>query len=927
MGSQYIQKIFSQKFLRFEKTDNPLIDKIYNETNIYRSGKNELLKLEAKRRSKSRAESKEGEAELLFNPIFTNIPQFFGAPHVASLYCKPNDDTIYVYSFNKPKLPQLNLLNLDLKENPEVKLTFLKTLWNETSKEPNDWKVAKEFFFLLGHIPEEHRNQKNYREMKMWALNKIKRNESIKLHEDYPDMSENFNRISISSLDRNVFNKLFRHKFKDEKITNFFKNISGLYLPAMNCGFINTNNFLTLFSTFHEELFIKEATAKTILQFVNVSEFKYPILEDTPELFYTTKLIHEYLVGADKPNTEEEVHPFEKNYTNFCKYISNYQFIFYETMNIINNFPNNVLEKMIKTIVTINDITIAERDGIQQLISLFNEDGIIENLQVNILKLIDSMFMINNQHFINLPETDPFIDNTGSLKEDLLLFTVFSDILKSGIAIFEDILDKFGLSMFQPICGGGILFSMYSFGKFRRLTKDIDIKINQIPGNYTDYENEKLHTQLLCIIYLWESVLLNVFNYIATGRIRAFLDLLPPVYIDTKKQRENNYTFHLGAAPTFEKNKESLIDTWFQKNFTYDQYKPGLFIHHFNNFLLLQSEKMIVNNESEKNENSMIVNSELEKNGLLLYRSKINNLLKEKREIKQGIQEPRDIPIPESDKLTKQELKKRKIDASIKQINLEKKTMDSILDEYFYTWAIKFFKEYDNKSLAFNITKRIHNLYAQNYMRAFIEDEDYATKMTIGSISSIEIQTNGDNNRKYGLIDFTFDTPYSLESSFQKPSNLNLNGTIRARGILCASYLDFIRDTIKLKEICDSEYLFDDKINDSDFNPYNKCAPNPIKRQQKIAKYRERYNLVFELAKTILNINNEKLIEYLKVAENLEAILYILEAFLKATNLSERQLSIDLHNNAIQIQANEPLIGGGILIRKFKRRQKKKSQK
>ena len=99
----------------------------------------------------------------------------------------------------------------------------------------------------------------------------------------------------------------------------------------------------------------------------------------------------------------------------------------------------------------------------------------MENQQSN------SNYLFDRRYFKYLSEEDPFkLDNKKN--EELFFYTALSEVLSSIIFNYENLLAKLELQ-FIPVITGGALFKYYSHGKFRRYTKDIDIKIKNLNLN------------------------------------------------------------------------------------------------------------------------------------------------------------------------------------------------------------------------------------------------------------------------------------------------------------------------------------------------------------------------------------------------------------------------------------------------------------
>jgi hypothetical protein len=181
-------------------------------------------------------------------------------------------------------------------------------------------------------------------------------------------------------------------------------------------------------------------------------------------------------------------------------------------------------------------------------------------------------------------------------------------------------------------------------------------------------------------------------------------------------------------------------------------------------------------------------------------------------------------------------------------------------------------------------------------------------------------------NNLFGVIDFTFDTPFALQGTIQKPSNLKVNELSKTSFSYTASYLDFIRETIKLNKICNQTNYPFDHLNLA-YNIFNKCSPDKEKSEQKKKKYKLRYDLVLRFVKEQVNITG---LESIKMMNTLEEILYTLENYLTSRNIRELVFSINLANYCLKQQQNEMIIGGRIykkITRKYKNKNRRKTKR
>jgi len=858
-----MQERFKQQYYNLSPSfsDYTFIKKIPKDTFIYRSGLNEVSETRATRLKE--AETRLNQA-FLKKPkgkqgvFFPYLPNFFGPPHTAALYASNNNSQLYKWKLKN----DLNLISLQGDEG----IMFLNNLWN-TTYNTVDKAITQPFFSILGYVPIEHKQDNYYREHREFIQSKVIADDNhIILSENYIDKDATFNRVSTTKVDKAIFQGLLNHTFQDTKINELFKACAGFHFPPMNCGFINLDNFITLYEQFHEEIYIRD---EIILALNEKKEYIY--IEDNN---FSIEVIHlpEYyidgfsIIDLEYPNTNpideitlfRYIHTFSKAFT---AVFSTTDDLIHDIQSMLDRSTKNISNVTSYIKIEQRQILEAERSAI-----VFSQSFFIRRrseIQYEIYNIIKESFTFNSKYFKFLPEieNDPFVKD-GALYEDIYIYTALSDILRSAIKSYQNILTKFDLENFIPVVMGGALFSLYSFSAFRKFTKDIDIKINDKLSIEEDPINEYNHTKLLIITHIWKNLINNLFDYISTPRIQFYNKKISEVkeYPSIRRLADAKYSSYLDVIVTKQKFKEILFDDYVKS--IDPNYKEGTVLVLFHNHLV----------------STMKIT-------LLQYIHLKQDILLKKFELKQ------------KNSLNTDEYMNKK-----KELNNQLSQLEGIFNRFIIGYNPQ----------AEPIINKLNTITNRINLRNYIGPNNYK----IGYFSSLWIKRS--ETSKFGLIDFTFDTPYSLEGTIQTPSKLKLDGIVHYNSLFFASYLDFIRETIKLKNICNTVYVFDDL--GLDRNIFNKCSPNKDNRLRKQIKYNLRYNLVYELAKTL--ILKEDYVPPILSPTTLEQVLEVLEHYLSRYNIKEHDFSVSLGESAIEKQKRETIIGGSFTNKKIKKMNK-----
>ena len=482
----------------------------------------------------------------------------------------------------------MNLISLQGDEG----VAFLNLLWNATYNTV-DKAITQPFFSILGYVSDEHKRDIYYTEHKEFIKTKVLPNDDdIILNENYIDKKATFNRISTTKVDKAILQSLFNHTFQDTQINELFKMSIGFHFPPMNCGFINLNNFITLYERFHEEIYIRD---EMIIALNEKKEYIY--IEDKNFSIEVIQLPDYYIDAFSVIDLEVHttnifdsmneitlfhyIHTFSKAFT---AVFSTTDDLIYDIKSMFERSTKNISNVSAHINLQQREILEAERSAIvfSQIFFLTKRSEI----QYEIFNIIKECFTFNSRYFKFLPEieNDPFVKD-GVLYEDIYIYTALSDILRSTIKSYQNILTKFDLENFIPVVMGGALFSLYSFSEFRKFTKDIDIKINDRLLIKEDPINEYNHTKLLIITHIWENLINNLFHYISTPRIQFYNKKISEVkeYPSIRRLVDAKYSSYLDVIVTKQKFKEILFDDYVKS--IDPTYKEGSVLERFDDHL------------------------------------------------------------------------------------------------------------------------------------------------------------------------------------------------------------------------------------------------------------------------------------------------------------------------------------------------------
>lgn len=681
--------------------------------------------------------------------------------------------------------------------------------------------------------------------MKRWASTLIEEYSSISLTEDYASDLSTFNRISVSWYDKEIFESLFR--ITNPRISKPLSHVRGLYVPPVTSGMVNLEFPLTASDIFPEEVFF--ATQERTVQYLqpNPEHPPYAFSEDETTMEVLNAIYQR--PGDHMPPVAEDVFLREFSFPAVA-YIYMYTRVYSKLYTILKESLDAIEESTkaqpeIDAFYTFlsNRFKVATYANIQQIMAICGS-------------LIDATIHMEKGliHPGRVPteESNPYYAADGTFNANLYTYTVLASAIKRSVGglgkLFELYIDEENgvktqegkalfEELFRPIISGGALFGIYTIGKYRRLTKDIDIKIimeKDTPENGDEYDilnmqtveqkerfqrQETHHWILTMINYMWVRINETIFSELAEKKLYAYARALEAIGKmklkgsdwttgKGKAKRPLRWGIYADASPTTRllSNIPVEFDRFLEKRFGFDRH-VGTEL--FNKWLTIHPIQFSL-------EGTQYIRSYAE------YTTEIKKLLERKkraeseavrRVINQAI---RDVTggfekNPEFHAWAKEELSKRKMGL-----------------------PADFAMQYDS---FFPFHTALQKLHIHRPEPIFPNDAKYG----IGRFASLFIHKEGDEQdptKTYGLIDFTFDTHFSTVGAFTKYSGINNYHTRNINGISYGSSLWFIHESVKLNHICNVEIYPGD--NEAEKNPLNECAPSRAGRLVKQAKYAER---------------------------------------------------------------------------------------
>ena len=609
----------------------------------------------------------------------------------------------------------------------------------------------------------------------------------------------NIFRLSSSSTDFLYLKQFLDHPYDNEELRRVLNKYDGIYVGPSPSGFHNKYNFITLLQQFHEELFILPKHVGTQLLPTKL----IPLPGIFPEAFRITGLEGKGPLNPENPNFVAVADAIEDCPEEFCllhKYIYSFNRV-YETVSssiertIASIFDTDTWFKYTENYIVSKD----ECTGWIKAHAQAMHKKYFEILLI-VYKVLEESFIVSPQLFSNVPE-NPFES------EELFVFTCLSDALKAGVRAISGIYNELDLK-FIPISSGGILFSQYTYGKYRRQTKDVDLKIVEATPEETLYdlvrqdktskiiELEHRYTRLTLTNVFCMKLLQGILAEVAAGRFACILKK----YNKDEFQFKNDYEtirkkigftdrYSLTTVRDLDKLVETIMyryDTEYYTRESAAAVKGEAFFGNFNDNLVFLGKE-----EQYKPFDTIAKFTEQRKQAF--------------KDRKTGDRDRAKEILKVTDKVFRQWLQHRSSPTYMRRV----------------------MKLYDHL-LRMNITRPSLNPFS-------------ADSYTIGGFGTVWINVGKET---YGLVDFTFDSDYSLAGTYTYPSGQSTDAITQGRGagMFFASFYDFLVNTSKLKKICDATY----------YGTYSKCSPNEENAAGKRKKYSERYDLVLQFCKDIL---------------------------------------------------------------------------
>jgi hypothetical protein len=868
-------------------------------------------------------------------------PVFFSNQYVAATYAT---DKSYLYRYKIVNDVVLRVVNKNLIDDIKKLVTVITTQINEGKSRPLGEEYTYEekkqtcmiFLILFGKDMIFNNNvtdkQIDYQ-----------RKEILK---DYPAISvlplnkDTFNRISTTNYDIEYFGKML-------ELINKHSNIKydGFYCPSFDAGQFNKTHILGSDTLFPQEIFLPSFISLTGKEIYSVESFysdkkshpgyKYvPLNKEGTNLdideqnirmlrcFQRTDMTNPEVYGNMEDNLE--VDEFPKSTTpSLVKYIASLQLQYEE---IANNFLSYI-DKSFKIEPTPgvdedfqDPADMASQKYILDTVKPRLEKAILSTdfqivLFAELLELVQKGLSMDVTLFQNMPLkqanpnlSGPFHDG-AEFNENLFLYSVLNNMLKQNVVGLNKLFEQSLSSMYVPlglntrdtfkaVISGGALFGIYTYGDFRRQTKDIDLKIILESDNepeprdqslyiYTT-PNRKMYFEILHLIptmitSVWGILSTEIFRNLAGYKIDFFKQYLleHPYHLQLPNKHKNvageAYSFYLGVKPTVQKpNPEMLIFDYIK--FVTNEDVASAWIILFDGAL-----------KTTKKSNGTQTFPE----GYKSFYNYRKSLFEQRK----------------AAKISKNNAKKSEINEQLK--NLKKYIvgvfLSKVCQDFFIANKIPI-----NDETALNIIIDSVPSFVQNVRLNVTLPTGGNPYFKAGDFASLDIVVNNDKkNRDYGLIDYTYDSRYLTIGSFQKSSGLIHNGYDDINEIPYASAYHFIYESNKLNTICKRGYPFEAMFVEEN-NPFNACAPNPENRAKKAAKYANRYQRVLDYMSQVLGSKYDSLDKVLSMVTKLQ----------EHSNFNEK-----LINYAQSRRGAEYFIGAGRKRKQTRRRKSKHMKK
>ncbi len=687
-----------------------------------------------------------------------------------------------------------------------------------------------------------------------------------------------FRRVSSTEFDTSVFkalsNKEFIRRIENPDLRTLLENIDGIYIQAFQSPVRNWKSSLSEVGWFHEEFNIfpstfqwtatapvapkkaakkekgtqrkqakkPEFTVRYLNNYKDISkEIQYQCFRESGILYTGEKVVDPFL-AADTPDIVRS-------------------YYIYLVDSIYNRISNSIEESIGILIHPKGDDLWSKGifpydDWAYAFATLLSNNR--DSILLHFLRAIEHSFEIYPQFIVgDKPAKTPFLDD-GVFNEELFYFTCLSDALKAFIKAYWDFLYDLNLTEFIPVASGGILFGEYTFGDYKRNTKDIDLKVVYDPSLEPDIEgfeqgtesyHEMRQTMLTLATNLFTTLLLDAFNLFGKMRIEKMFVF----YIHTFPELAKHITRRVTGFTIGNSGNYQTLDILALTRSILFQMEPERMANNVKN--PIRGNLFLIYNEVLKEAPIQLSADEGPLNSVAAVIQKKRQLLIAKREQQ----------LKRSSRVAKTKLA---AEAAITIINQSLKVIQNHAVQFidFYGKAIKWTLPEDQAISVPSIKKesdtRSPLLKTVSYIQEKLSarpDMDLFTggdPLKINYFSSLWINLTRKDGKedRYGLIDFTFDTPYGQLGSYTYPSGIHVDAlfTSPMGNFAYAPFLHFLKESDKLLSICSATYFGGDEGELNDYNPFNRCAPTLPNRVSKRRKYQARYDLVNNFCKEFL---------------------------------------------------------------------------
>jgi hypothetical protein len=587
----------------------------------------------------------------------------------------------------------------------------------------------------------------------------------IDILEAYPEIGKDeFNRMSVTSTDYNVFTALF----EIETLRDFMNTFDGIHAPPLHAGFLNKENFLSSDELFPEEVFLRTGV---------VFKHSHPYYHghETSAISFCANSAIPGFFDVKNDAAIMRIYLFTRTYTHIQSTIMEALHRIYDAAAETSSGDDLYQVAALKFI----------RTAVSKMPSLLWEAG----------KVLAGLLEIDEHLLAHIPSENPFYDVDGKLKTNLYAYTVLSTTIKGLVRGLEIISNEENFNTgFSPIISGGALFGIYTWGEFRRQTKDVDVKlITNVPDNPVNGDEIALVESTMVFAgstrfrelettqwnstmtnYVWLSIAELLLNQCVNSRLHVFASKFGM----RSREIKASWDVFASAHPNLRKFKNLLAecDRYFNKRFTQN---PHQMTEWFDAWLTATQPT-----------------------------------------------------IPTVGKLESLESYKAQL-----RVKMSWKTFDRMIklftDDFISTMPA------DVKTAYARFSKFYVKLNAIISKRPSILFTN-GSQLGMGWFSSLYIRSG---DEAFGLMDLTYDTHFSTFGSFTTYAGIREFGVATVNGVRYGSSLWLMYESIKLNEICNGTQARIDA-----------CAGgNPVRFDEKKRKYADRYNKILQFFRMYLS--------------------------------------------------------------------------